>query len=137
MTSATLRALIAERRQQCGPVPYRPPTGSPPRIELSPESIAAARRAIAAGKVFEFVTGKPNFRNDDDEALPVPDLAGPGCALFMWIHGAMLEQAIAVGAAWRFKLINPASVWTKVTQSGKPHMGNGYIRDRQNTNPTT
>jgi hypothetical protein len=41
-----------------GPIPYEPPTGPPPKIELSPQAIAAARRAIAAGKQFEFITSK-------------------------------------------------------------------------------
>jgi hypothetical protein len=67
MTSATLRALIAERRQECGPVPYEPPTGPPPKIEPSPEAIEAARRAIEAGMQFEFITGQMSFKNDDDD----------------------------------------------------------------------
>jgi hypothetical protein len=67
MTSATLRALIAERRQECGPVPYEPPTGPPPKIEPSPEAIEAARRAIEAGMQFEFITGQMDFYDPDDD----------------------------------------------------------------------
>jgi hypothetical protein len=51
-------------------VPYKPPTGPPPKVELSPESIAAARRAIAAGKVFEFVSGKLDFHDEHANRKP-------------------------------------------------------------------
>jgi hypothetical protein len=37
-----------------GPVPYEVPTSPPPKIKPSPE----ARRAIAAGKQFEFISGR-------------------------------------------------------------------------------
>jgi hypothetical protein len=55
-----------------GPVPYEAPTGPPPKIELSPEAIEAARRAIAAGKQFEFISGKLDFADNDDTTKPKP-----------------------------------------------------------------
>ena len=41
-----------------GPVPYKAPTGPPPKIIPPQESIALARRAIAERKQFEFISGK-------------------------------------------------------------------------------
>jgi hypothetical protein len=44
----------------------RPPPYQPPKIEPSKEAIQVARRAIDAGKVFEFVSGQLDFKDDGE-----------------------------------------------------------------------
>ena len=58
---------------------------------------------------------------DDIKAVPVADVAGKDCMLFMWILDSMLPQALEVGAAWGFpKYIKVGFNWCK------PDMGMGY-----------
>lgn len=47
------------------------------------------------------------------KALPVASVAAPDCALFMWIVGAHLIEALKVGAAWGFAYKTDAFIWTK------------------------
>jgi hypothetical protein len=43
--------------------------GPPPKIEPPPELIEAARRAIEAKQVWEFVTGQMDFRDTEADDL--------------------------------------------------------------------
>jgi hypothetical protein len=48
----------------------RAPEPSIPRVEVTPQARAAARRAIEAGMQFEFISGQADFGADDPEKEP-------------------------------------------------------------------
>lgn len=68
-------------------------------------------------------TQKKAFHQADDhyktmsldalKALPVGDLAGKNCALFMWVVGSHLDAALELGRAWGFELKTDAFIWLK------------------------
>lgn len=58
--------------------------------------------------------------------LPVGNLAGKDCLLWLWATNPMLPQAIEVLGAWGFKF-KTAGHWSKKTVHGKQAFGNGYI----------
>ena len=72
------------------------------------------------------------MRTEEIAALPVADVAGPSCALFLWAINPMLPDALAVMAAWGFKFKTIAFAWGKTTTrtewSWAPnyHAGLGY-----------
>lgn len=83
--------------------------------------------AILADPPWSFLTytgsGTPHRTEEDhypvasvDEMrdLPVADIAAKDCALFMWVIGSHLDQALSLGRAWGFKYITDAFVWVKV-----------------------
>lgn len=55
----------------------------------------------------------PTMTLDDLKAMPVEAVAAPDCALFMWIVGAHLVEALELGAAWGFSYKTDAFIWTK------------------------
>lgn len=60
------------------------------------------------------------------ENLPVGQLAGPDCALFMWATAPLLPQAIDLMARWGFKY-KSAGAWAKQSSTGKAWaFGTGY-----------
>jgi DNA (cytosine-5)-methyltransferase 1 len=61
----------------------------------------------------------------DIAALPVIDIAGGNCALFMWVTGSFIPDALKVGEAWGFKFVRVDKVWAKKKASGKPHAACG------------
>ncbi|WP_457650954.1 MT-A70 family methyltransferase [Profundibacter sp.] len=63
---------------------------------------------------------------DQIKALPVIDLAGPDCLLFMWSTWPHLDQALDVMQAWGFTYITGGS-WIKRTVNWKLCFGNGYV----------
>lgn len=63
---------------------------------------------------------------DDIKALPVDQLAGPDCYLFMWSTWPHLPAALEVMAAWGFIYITGGS-WTKRSKEWKPCFGTGYV----------
>lgn len=50
---------------------------------------------------------------DDLKAMDVKSVAAPKCALFMWVIGSHLDQAIALGKHWGFKYKTDAFYWCK------------------------
>ncbi|MGH1577725.1 MT-A70 family methyltransferase [Planktotalea sp.] len=62
---------------------------------------------------------------DAIKALPVRDLAGPDCLLFMWSTWPHLKQAMKVMDAWGFEYITGGD-WTKRTVNWKLCFGTGY-----------
>lgn len=63
------------------------------------------------------------------KALPVRDLAGPNCALFLWVTAPLLPNCFSVVDAWGFKYKTVAFTWAKTYASGKHFMGMGsYTR---------
>jgi len=58
--------------------------------------------------------------------LPVRELAGPNCLLWLWATNPMLPQAIEVMSAWGFTF-KTAGTWVKRTRHGKVGFGTGYI----------
>jgi N6-adenosine-specific RNA methylase IME4 len=49
----------------------------------------------------------------DITALPVAELAGPDCCLFLWATDPLLPQALEVGRAWGFRYATVAFYWIK------------------------
>jgi N6-adenosine-specific RNA methylase IME4 len=79
---------------------------------------------------------------EEIRALPVQELAGPDCSLFLWACWPNLVEALAVIAAWKFEFKTAAFVWTKA-HAGQVEMfqddiegllGMGYWT-RANTEP--
>lgn len=60
------------------------------------------------------------------KALPVNQLAGPNCLLFMWSTWPHLPQALEVMAAWGFAW-STGGAWIKRTPSAKATFGTGYV----------
>ena len=77
------------------------------------------------------------------KALPVPDIAGKDCALFMWVVGSHLVESIELAAAWGFEFKTDAFYWIKQRLIGadqidiftgdiaEPRMGFGYWTRKQ------
>lgn len=63
---------------------------------------------------------------DQLKAMPVEQLAGPGCLIFMWATWPHLQQALELMEAWRFKYIT-GGAWLKRTKKFKPGFGQGYV----------
>lgn len=59
-------------------------------------------------------------------SLPVELLAGKDCLLWLWATWPMIDLALDVMAAWRFKYIT-GGAWVKRTKKGKLRMGTGYV----------
>ena len=62
---------------------------------------------------------------EDIKALPVDQLAGKDCLLFLWATWPMLPQAFEVMEAWKFKYVSGGH-WAKKTTKGKLAFGTGY-----------
>jgi N6-adenosine-specific RNA methylase IME4 len=76
-------------------------------------------------------------------ALPVREVAAPDCALFMWVVGSHLVEAIELARAWGFTFKTDAFYWLKqrlvdadqidwITDDiAEPRMGFGYWTRKQ------
>lgn len=62
----------------------------------------------------------------DLRALPVGQLAGPDCLMFMWSTWPHLNMALFLMREWGFTY-KTGGAWVKRTPKGKPAMGTGYI----------
>jgi N6-adenosine-specific RNA methylase IME4 len=69
----------------------------------------------------------------DIMALPVSQLAGPDCYLFLWSTWPHLPQALRVMEAWGFSYVTGGS-WTKRTRNWNVCFGTGYVQ-RSATEP--
>jgi N6-adenosine-specific RNA methylase IME4 len=58
--------------------------------------------------------------------LPVGQLAGSDCWLFLWTSAPLLDAAFEVMRAWDFTYVTRCA-WRKTTINGKPRLGPGYI----------
>lgn len=79
----------------------------------------------------------------DMAQLPVAEIAAPDCALFMWVVGSHLDQAIDLARAWGFTYKTDAFYWIKQRLIGAdqidmftgdipaPRMGFGYWTRKQ------
>lgn len=77
------------------------------------------------------------------KALPVQDVAATDCALFMWVVGSHLVDAIALAEAWGFAFKTDAFYWVKqrlidadqidmlTGDIAEPRMGFGYWTRKQ------
>jgi N6-adenosine-specific RNA methylase IME4 len=68
----------------------------------------------------------PTMTREQIKALPVADLALPGCLLFLWGTSPNLPDALAVMEAWGFRYTTKAFNWVKTTATGKHFVGCGY-----------
>ena len=81
---------------------------------------------------------------DELAALPVGDVAAKDCALFMWVAGSAMGQAMDLGAAWGFgRPVTDVFQWLKERMIGagqvdlftgdvpEPRMGMGYWSRKQ------
>ncbi|MGH1416876.1 MAG: MT-A70 family methyltransferase [Pelagimonas sp.] len=64
---------------------------------------------------------------EEIKALPVRDLAGPECLLFLWSTWPHLTQALDVMDAWGFQYIT-GGAWIKRTTNWKLAFGTGYVQ---------
>jgi len=77
------------------------------------------------------------------KAMPVADIAAKDCALFMWVVGSHLADAIELAQAWGFSFKTDAFYWLKerMYDAGQlglftgdvppPRMGMGYWTRKQ------
>lgn len=77
------------------------------------------------------------------QALPIGDVAGPDCALFMWVVGSHLMESIELARAWGFAFKTDAFYWIKqrlrhadqidifTDDIPEPRMGFGYWTRKQ------
>lgn len=64
---------------------------------------------------------------DEIASLPVRDLAGGDCALFLWCVDPLLDRGFDVLRAWGFRYVSVAFTWAKRTKRDAGwHMGPGY-----------
>lgn len=63
---------------------------------------------------------------DAIKALPVRDLAGPDCMIFLWSTWPHAPQALEVMQAWGFQYIT-GGAWIKRTKTWKLAFGTGYV----------
>lgn len=70
---------------------------------------------------------------DKGAELPVSQLAGPDCYLFMWSTWPHLKRALWLMEEWGFDYVTGGS-WHKVTKTGKSCFGTGYVL-RSSTEP--
>lgn len=63
---------------------------------------------------------------DAIKALPVHQLAGGDCLLWLWATNPMLREAFDVLDAWGFTF-KTAGTWVKQTRHGKLAFGTGYV----------
>lgn len=62
----------------------------------------------------------------DIARLPVADLAGPNCYLFLWSTWPHLPQALEVMRQWGFDYVTGGN-WTKRAKRGGLTFGGGYV----------
>jgi N6-adenosine-specific RNA methylase IME4 len=62
---------------------------------------------------------------EDIKALPVNQLAGRNCLLWLWGTHPMVREALDTMAAWGFAYVT-SGVWVKKTVTGKLAFGTGY-----------
>lgn len=68
----------------------------------------------------------PTMSEVELRALPVRDLAGPDCLIFMWSTWPHLRQAMSLMGAWGFSYIT-GGAWIKRTKNLKVAFGTGYV----------
>lgn len=56
---------------------------------------------------------------DDIKALPVQEIAGDKCHLYLWVPNALLPSGLAVMDAWDFEYKGNI-VWEKIRKDGQP-----------------
>lgn len=64
----------------------------------------------------------PSMTKEELKAMDVERIASTDAALFMWVTGAHVAEAVEVGAAWGFEYKRIDKVWVKKTATGKPHV---------------
>lgn len=85
----------------------------------------------------------PTMRLDDMMALPVADICAADAALFMWVVGSHIDQALRLAEAWGFTYKTDAFYWLKsrlfdamqpdlfTGDVAPPRMGFGYWTRKQ------
>jgi N6-adenosine-specific RNA methylase IME4 len=64
----------------------------------------------------------------DIAQLPVNQIGGKNCALFLWITFPKLVEAahLPIMQAWNFRPVTCAFVWNKTNRKGAPYTGLGF-----------
>lgn len=65
------------------------------------------------------------MKTDDICNLPIKDIAGDNCMLFLWTTAPMIFEAEKVIKAWGFDYKTFGFVWVKTTNDGKKVRGDG------------
>lgn len=63
----------------------------------------------------------PSMTLDDLKALPVASWANDNAALFMWVTGSFISEALELGRTWGFRFIRVDKVWVKQASAGGRH----------------
>lgn len=63
----------------------------------------------------------PTMTPEEIAALPVSELAAKNCALFMWVTGSFVAEAMAIAAVWGFAFVRVDKVWAKKKSKGGRH----------------
>lgn len=63
----------------------------------------------------------PTMSVADLAALPIQPWCNKDCAMFMWVTGSFLTEALTIGEAWGFKFVRVDKVWVKKTSKGGRH----------------
>lgn len=69
----------------------------------------------------------PTMSMEALQQLPVSELAGPDCLLFMWSTWPHLDKALGLMGAWGFTYVTGGN-WNKRTVNGKLVTGTGYVQ---------
>ena len=93
-------------------------------IVIDPPGLFKIRSAKGEGKSPQ--AQYPCMADEEILRLPVRELAGDDCWLFLWTMAPKLDFAFACLDAWGFAYISRLG-WRKLTINGKPRMGPGYV----------
>jgi N6-adenosine-specific RNA methylase IME4 len=107
------------------PTPSHWPTGSFGAIVVDRpaifETYSEKGKGRSAERHYDCMTLEQTCR------LPVPSLAAPDCALFMWTTWPTLRATLTIIDAWSFRYKTVGFVWVKQSKSGrKLHFGMGF-----------
>lgn len=68
----------------------------------------------------------PSLTLEELQALPVPAIAAPNCAMFLWTTSPKLPTALKLLEAWGFEFKSVFRCWRKVYADGRTCVGLGY-----------
>jgi len=68
----------------------------------------------------------PTMALKDIKELPISNLAGNNCVLFLWATFPMLKEALEVIESWGFEYKTVAFNWVKLNPNGTPFFGIGH-----------
>ena len=77
------------------------------------ENVDLSKNIFISSAAFKY----PTLKTKELMKLPVQNIAGDDCLLFMWTTNPHLSQAIDLGRAWGFEYKTVAFVWDKMVHN--------------------